>query len=218
MLGPERPLGAGGGDWGRPQQISLRPLRRPPRIVPVGVRQVGDSTELRPWWVSGPRMGLASRCVAGLLYSPKVPPRVNLHCRRCHCTRRWAPRYCYRVLWGGETAPAPGSVSPCIPTSARPGLLHPVAGLVLEKVSTRRNARLSPASSGPRGAYRGSGTKLVVTAAVTARPGAREGRAESQTLGRSPSHLSSAATPEPRLLLGESGLVLKGKGTAVRLI
>ena len=149
MLGPERPLGAGGGDWGRPQQISLRPLRRPPRIVPVGVRQVGDSTELRPWWVSGPRMGLASRCVAGLLYSPKVPPRVNLRCRRCHCPRRWAPRYCYRVLWGGETAPAPGSVSPCIPTSARPGLLHPVAGLVLEKVSTRRSQKTKIMASGP---------------------------------------------------------------------
>lgn len=143
----------GGGDWGRPQQISLRPLRCPPRIVPVGVRQVGDSTDVRPWWVSGPRMGLASRCVAGRLYSLKVPPHVNLHCCRCYFTgRRWVPRYCCRVLWGGGAAPALGSVSPCIPTSARPGLLHPVAGLALEKVSTRQNARLSPASSGRGGA------------------------------------------------------------------
>lgn len=80
-----------------------------------------------------------------------------------------------------------------------------------------------PASALPPRAE-GEPKKLVVIAAVTAWPGAREGCSESQTLGRFPSHLSAAATPQPRLLLGESGLVLKGnsctpgKGTAVRLI
>lgn len=118
-MGPEHPLRAGGGEWGWPPRISVRPLRCPPRIVPVGVRQVGGSTDLRPWWVSEPQMGWASPCWVA---RPAVQPQGSTSCKLVGQPLLFHPALGAEVLLPSSVGTRPQLRAPCHPASPpRPG-------------------------------------------------------------------------------------------------
>lgn len=122
------------------------------------------------------------------------------------CPKRWALRYCCRVLLG--LGPSSG---PRVTLHRHLGPAQASAPQ-LQALSWKRLV-LGGMSSQPcllqdKGAYRGFlGKKVVVMAAVTVWPGARQGCSESP-------HISAPPSPEPCLLFGD-GLVLS-RETAVR--